>query len=62
MFLKIVCVVCSPNGNIQRLATLFVEKVEIFSSPGDYYVVRGGGGHIWNSAHAFYVKSTASEV
>jgi hypothetical protein len=29
MFLKIMCVVCSSNGNVKRPATSFLEKDEI---------------------------------
>ncbi len=58
---KILYVVCSPNGNIKCPANSFLEKDEIMFHLAARQCEGGGEGHTWDSAHAFCVKSTASE-
>ncbi len=61
LFVKILHVVCSPNGNGKRLSTQFLENDEIvFHLVTVSHCKQRGEGHIWDSAHADYKKFTAS--
>jgi hypothetical protein len=62
LFLKILYIVCSPNGNEKRPSTQFLENDEIvFHLAAMSQCEQEGEGHIWDSAHADKVKFTASE-
>jgi hypothetical protein len=53
---------CSSNDKVISLRTSFLEKDEmVFHLAAISQCEEGGEGHIWDSTHAFLVKSIVSE-